>query len=115
MIRELLPESPSVFWAGCPKVALEEVVAYICFRIVGTEFYLLNIAVKEGFRHRGLGYWLLLSAIDFGLKRGIKEAVLDVHRENHNAIGFYQALGFRFADPKEKNKKIFRVMEMKFP
>ena len=112
---ELSPGGTSLFWVACPGSDRAGITGYICFRVLASELYLLNLAVRSGFRGRGIGKGLLFQCLSFGVRRGIRTAVLDVHRENHRAIRFYQRCGFRFSDSRRENNKIFSVMEMHFP
>jgi len=113
--KELANDNISSFWVACQRPQPEKVAGYICFRIIQPELYILNLAVEKGFRRRGIGSCLILTCLGLGLRRKIKRAVLDVHRENERAIGFYQGLGFQFSDSNQRNKKNFAVMEMHFP
>ena len=113
--HELIPGGLSIFWVACRKEALDEIKGYICFRVLESELYLLNLAVENRCRRRGIGSRLLNLSLRLGLRRGAARAVLDVHRENSKAISFYRSAGFQFVEPLWKNKKIFLVMEMQFP
>jgi len=109
---ELSAGSSSLLWVACAGRAVSDIRGYICFRIIRPEVYILNLAVEEKFRRRGLGRWLLSLSMRLGVTRGASRVALDVHGENAGAIKFYRRFGFSFTDNSGKNKKIFSVMEM---
>jgi len=112
--RELEPSSPSLFWVVNPRNNTKEIRAYICFRILGYELYILNLCVHRAYRRQGYATWLCRKCFSLARSRGVRRAVLDVHRDNGPAEAFYKKLGFSYPVPMEKNKKIFLVMEMQF-
>jgi len=52
--------------------------------------------VREDFRRRGLGTWLIESVERLALERGFKRLTLMVEPDNHPAISLYLKLGLRF-------------------
>lgn len=70
------------------------VVGYFGVMFVGDESELLTIAVDENYRHRGFGKILLAGAISAAKKMGARAMFLEV-REDNDAIGFYEHLGFK--------------------
>ncbi|MFP5212100.1 MAG: ribosomal protein S18-alanine N-acetyltransferase [Acidobacteriota bacterium] len=69
------------------------VAGYVCFWLVADEIQILNIAVLERFRRKGIGQALLAHAFRVG--RGARVAVLEVRQSNIGAQAFYENLGFR--------------------
>ncbi|MFZ0451288.1 MAG: ribosomal protein S18-alanine N-acetyltransferase [Desulfatiglandaceae bacterium] len=78
-------------------VLLEEVtvVGYICFWIVADEVHLMNIAVHQKMRGRGLGNGLLDKMTESGVAQGAKSVLLEVRPSNREARGLYWKKGFR--------------------
>lgn len=63
--------------------------------IVDGEGQIMNIAVREAFRRRGIGRLLLNSLIFEGKKRGACFFTLEVSSENQAAIRLYEGFGFK--------------------
>jgi ribosomal protein S18 acetylase RimI-like enzyme len=57
--------------------------------------HLLNIAVDDEWREKGIGGWLLDATKRYALERGVKEIWLEVQVNNTNAIRFYSKRGFK--------------------
>ena len=70
------------------------IVGYHCFWTVFEELRLMNLAVRESMRRRGVGRSLAREAIGYGLARGATRAVLEVRSSNEAAQGLYRRLGF---------------------
>jgi len=56
--------------------------------------HLLNIAVDENWRRKGVGSMLLEAAIKYTIDRGVNNIYLEVQTENVNASRFYKNEGF---------------------
>ena len=54
----------------------------------------LGIAIKNGYRHQGLGTDLIMEAINWSRENGIKKVNLEVFSSNTNAISVYEKIGF---------------------
>jgi ribosomal-protein-alanine N-acetyltransferase len=104
-------ENESLSWS---RVALTverapEVAGYCVVWFVLEHLHLQNLAVHPRHRRRGLGRALVLAALDVGLARGARTALLEVRRSNLAAQTLYRALGFRhtfdrkdyYSDPRE--------------
>jgi len=84
-------------------------VGYICFWIVFDELHLLNLAVDPEYRSKGLGEDAICWALNFGRRRGIHTACLEVRTSNHAALNLYKKTGFvpygirkdYYSDPQE--------------
>ena len=70
------------------------VVGYHCFWIVFEELRLMNLAVHESMRGRGIGRALATEAIGLGLAHAATRAVLEVRASNEPAQCLYRQLGF---------------------
>lgn len=72
-----------------------DVVGYAMVRISGEEAEILNLAVLPGHRRKGIARCLLSEALACVAATGVREAYLEVRQSNAEAIGLYQAEGFR--------------------
>ncbi|HSA61088.1 MAG TPA: ribosomal protein S18-alanine N-acetyltransferase [Nitrospiraceae bacterium] len=70
------------------------VVGYHCFWIVFEELRLMNLAVRESMRRRGIGRALVTEAIRMGLAQATTRAVLEVRASNQAARTLYRQMGF---------------------
>jgi len=71
------------------------ILGYLCFWVVFEEVRLMNLAVIESMRHKGIAKALVIQALEVGLTQGAKCAVLEVRASNHAAHALYRSLGFR--------------------
>jgi ribosomal-protein-alanine N-acetyltransferase len=71
------------------------IVGYICFWVVFEEVRLMNLAVIESMRRKGIARALVLQALEVGLVQAAMRAVLEVRASNHAAHALYRSLGFR--------------------
>jgi ribosomal-protein-alanine N-acetyltransferase len=72
----------------------EAIVGYLCYWIVFEEVRLMNLAVIESMRHRGIARSLVATALQTGISQGAHRAVLEVRASNRAAQRLYQAFGF---------------------
>ena len=81
---------------GRVLVAEEEgaVVGFLCFRILGAEGEVLNLAVLPSFRRRGAGSLMLEQAVGEISERGANRVFLEVRKSNAPAIRLYGQHGF---------------------
>ena len=70
------------------------VLGYICFWLVADELQITNLAVHPEYRHRSIGWQLLLHAFQLGHEAGARLAVLEVDRSNRAARALYEKIGF---------------------
>jgi [ribosomal protein S18]-alanine N-acetyltransferase len=70
------------------------IVGYHCFWIVFEELRLMNLAVHESMRGRGIGRALATEAVGMGLAHAVSRAVLEVRASNEPAQRLYRQLGF---------------------
>ena len=71
------------------------VVAYLCFRTMGDESELLNLAVHPGYRRRGFARHLMAFYIDFCHQEKVRRSFLEVATENEAALHLYRSLDYR--------------------
>lgn len=70
------------------------IVGSLCFWIVFEEVRLMNLAVAEEMRRRGIAAALVDSALHAGLAQAATRAVLEVRASNRAALALYQRFGF---------------------
>jgi ribosomal-protein-alanine N-acetyltransferase len=70
------------------------IIGYHCFWIVFEELRLMNLAVRESMRRRGVGGTLVAEALHQGLEQAATRAVLEVRASNDPARSLYTRLGF---------------------
>lgn len=78
-----------------PETTALRTVGYLCFWVVYEEIRLMNLAVVESVRRRGIATQFVTRALQTGQAQGAVRAVLEVRASNHPAIGLYEKLGFR--------------------
>ena len=94
--RHFLDEIVSSF--GVPQVAFApdgSVAGYLCLKIVLDEGEILDVAVSDALRGRGIGRTLVQSALSICRERGVVLVSLEVRSSNESAISLYHRLGFR--------------------
>ena len=77
------------------EVGSISIVGYLCFWVVFEEVRLMNLAVIESMRHKGIAMALVIQALEEGLAQAAIRAVLEVRASNHAAHALYRRLGFR--------------------
>jgi len=70
------------------------IIGYHCFWIVFEELRLMNLAVRESVRRRGIGEALVAEALRLGVEHTATRAVLEVRASNNPARSLYTRLGF---------------------
>ena len=74
---------------------LDGSIAGILFgRVAADEYEILNLAVAQSFRRRGVATRLLWAALDNAYSEGARQFYLEVRASNEGAIAFYSQLGF---------------------
>src|SRR3954469_855152 len=69
------------------------VAGYVFARVVADEGEVLNLAVDEIFRQRGVGRQLLDAVFTLFRKRGVRTVFLEVRTSNARGRAFYQTMG----------------------
>ncbi|HXH85977.1 MAG TPA: ribosomal protein S18-alanine N-acetyltransferase [Nitrospira sp.] len=77
------------------ETGVGSIVGYLCYWIVFEEVRLMNLAVIESMRHRGIAKSLVTTALQTGLSQSAHRAVLEVRTSNKAAKALYHGLGFR--------------------
>ncbi|MCB2226380.1 MAG: ribosomal protein S18-alanine N-acetyltransferase [Desulfarculaceae bacterium] len=95
--RGMFAHELSLPWA-MDRVALEagteRVVGYIILWLVAGEAQVQNIAVDPEYKRRGVGRWLLLTALAEAKGLGAVWSGLEVRAGNAAALALYQSLGY---------------------
>lgn len=79
---------------GGSDAAPESIVGYLCYWIVFEEVRLMNLAVIESMRHRGIARSLVATALQTGMSQSAHRAVLEVRASNRAAQQLYEGFGF---------------------
>jgi len=66
----------------------------ILFRLVGDECEIIEIAVAQDQRGKGIASDMLAELISYLGKSGIRRLILEVAEDNHHALGLYHKYGF---------------------
>ncbi len=74
--------------------ANDAIVGYVCWRRLGDEIEILNLAVGRAARRCGLGRTLVALVIDDAKKNGVAKIHLEVRDDNEAAIFLYRGCEF---------------------
>ena len=72
----------------------EDILGYFCIDIIYEKIELVNIFVKNEYRNRKIGTFMLKYLIDFARNNNIYNITLEVDENNINAIKLYEKCGF---------------------
>jgi ribosomal-protein-alanine N-acetyltransferase len=100
MLEKELNGNPFAHFLVAKRVLQDEagsvpIVGYLCFWVVFEEVRLMNLAVIESMRHKGIARALVMWALEAGLAQAAARAVLEVRASNYAAHALYRGLGFR--------------------
>jgi [ribosomal protein S18]-alanine N-acetyltransferase len=73
------------------------VAGFCAFWKVLDQIHINNLAIRPGFRQRGLARLLLARILDEATRLGVASATLEVRRSNAAARRLYESAGFRLA------------------
>lgn len=76
------------------EASKQAILGYLCYWIVFEEVRLMNLAVIESMRHRGIARSLVSTALQTGVSQSAHRAVLEVRASNRAAQTLYQGFGF---------------------
>ena len=76
------------------EASKQAILGYLCYWIVFEEVRLMNLAVIESMRHRGIARSLVSTALRTGVSQCAHRAVLEVRASNRAAQALYQGFGF---------------------
>jgi ribosomal-protein-alanine N-acetyltransferase len=88
---------------------LHRLAGYIVGRMGADELHINNVAVREGYRRRGVGRDLLTRVLQEGKRCGVARAFLELRAGNSAALALYEECGFEvtarrnryYSDPME--------------
>ncbi len=69
-------------------------VGYAGFWLIAGEAHIVDIAVRNAYKSRGIGELLLISLIGLALALNASQATLEVRASNHIACSLYRKYGF---------------------
>lgn len=72
----------------------EDILGYFCIDIIYEKIELVNIFVKNEYRNRKIGTFMLKYLIDFARNNNIYNITLEVDENNIYAIKLYEKCGF---------------------
>ena len=73
----------------------DEIIGYAVLQTLVDEAHLINIAVKKGFRHKGIGKEILSFLIEHFREKNYMRMFLDVRVSNKSAVKLYESMGFK--------------------
>jgi ribosomal-protein-alanine N-acetyltransferase len=79
---------------GATDALAEAIIGYLCYWIIFEEVRLMNLAVIESMRHRGIARSLVATALQTGMSQSAHRAVLEVRASNLAAQRLYEGFGF---------------------
>jgi ribosomal-protein-alanine N-acetyltransferase len=92
-MRQLLNHN-RLFDAEMPPSGKQNIVGFAGFWIMADEAHIINIAVRELYRRKGIGELLLISIIDLAIELNAKLITLEVRASNTAAQSLYYKYGF---------------------
>lgn len=75
---------------------------YVVARMGANELHINNVAVREDYRRRGLGYDLLNRILQEGRRSAVPCAFLELRAGNSAALALYEKCGFRVISRRKK-------------
>ena len=80
----------------------DQTLGFICFRVIGEESELLNLAIHPLYRHRGRGRELMRFYLNFCYERKVKSFFLETGASNEPAIRLYGSFGYQIEGARPK-------------
>lgn len=84
----------SKYYFVAKDTATDELVGYGGYAHIIDEGHVMNLAVKDGYRRKGIGTAILARIIGSCRSQGITAVTLEVDNSNEKAIALYEKLGF---------------------
>jgi ribosomal-protein-alanine N-acetyltransferase len=92
---EILNKDYSYFWVAKDEES-KKILGYIGFWLIEDTVHIVNLAVSDEFRRRGIASLLLEKVITFCKERKIPKIItLEVRRSNYKAINLYKKFNFK--------------------
>jgi len=83
------------FGEEVPPPPKDYIVGIAGFWVMVDEAHITTIAIRDAYRRRGIGEWLLISIIDMAAQLKAKVITLEVRASNKQAQALYQKFGFQ--------------------
>lgn len=99
---DLVQNALGHYWSLFQK---HELIGYAGFWLVDRIAHLTTICIRENFRGKGLGRWLLLTVMKLGAEMGAERFTLEVRESNIPAISMYESVGYKIVGRREKYYK----------
>ena len=77
-----------------PSSGRQDIVGFAGFWVMADEAHIINLAVRETHRHRGIGELLLITTIDLASQLNARIITLEVRASNTAAVNLYGKYGF---------------------
>jgi ribosomal-protein-alanine N-acetyltransferase len=84
----------SLMLVALRKDTVREVLGYIVCWIFVDEVHVLDLAVRDDVRRRGIALQIVIAALRTAYDWGARKAFLEVRESNGAALGLYEGLGF---------------------
>lgn len=88
---------PDVIMLKAYQQGQDELIGFFSGRVIGDEFEIMSLAVKNAFRRKGVASGLLQAGLDIMKERKITQCWLEVRALNFSAIKLYKKFGFQVA------------------
>jgi len=82
-------------WGVLQREEKPSILGYVGLRFRNDDAHVSNIAIHPDWRGLGLGEYLLLEAMDKGIRHGARRITLEVRASNEVARQLYRKVGFR--------------------
>ena len=76
----------------------EEVIGFVIGITQKNEGHILVIAIKESYKKKGVGTFLMKKLMDIYEKKGVMKLKLEVRASNTPALSMYKKLGFKITN-----------------
>jgi ribosomal-protein-alanine N-acetyltransferase len=77
-----------------PPTQVSLLVGFVGLWYMAGEAHIVSIAVREAYRRQGLGEFLLIGALEMGMRRECQVLTLEARVSNDPAIALYEKYGF---------------------
>lgn len=86
---------PHIIMLKARQQGQDELIGFFSGRVIGDEFEIMSLAVKNAFRRKGVASGLLQVGLDIIRERKIIQCWLEVRALNFSAIKLYEKFGFQ--------------------
>ncbi len=97
MYRKEFSDSTKHYFVAYNTLSPDKLFGFIGYAQVFDEAHIMNLAVAEEFRRKGIGVLLVEEAIKHSKTKGIESMTLEVRVSNNKALGLYKKVGFKSA------------------